>query len=296
MARYAIMRTRKLKTDGNVGASLAHAWRDRETPNADQAKTPENYHTGANSRAEAMAKYRALLPEKVRKNGVRCIEYLVTYSPDALRKPEDKSAYFNAALDWLRAKHGKALFYAGIHIDEKTPHLYAYAVPLDARGKLNCRSFLGGREKLSALQDEFHEAVGKTVGLDRGIRGSRARHQTLRSFYGRIQNLDAAITPPRRGVTESAEKYAERYKDQVRPLVAAAATTEQVRARNVQLETHVSKSKRGFQEYTALMDGLTPEQRQAVERTIAGMREETHEAGRRATQTRQDGKSHGKGR
>lgn len=294
MARYAIMRTRKLKTDGNVGASLAHAWRDRETPNADQSKTPENYHTGANSRAEAFAKYRTLLPEKVRKNGVRCIEYLVTYSPGALRKPEDKSAYFNAALDWLRAKHGKSLFYAGIHIDEKTPHLYAYAVPLDARGKLNCRSFLGGREKLSALQDEFHEAVGKPVGLERGIKGSRARHQTIRDFYGSIAALDAAIEPPRRKFMEPDEAYAERYKAQIRPVVAAAATAEQVRARNVQLEAHVTKSKRGFQEYTSLMDGLTPEQRETVERQVAEMRSRTHEAGRRATRTPSDGKSHGR--
>ena len=93
MKKYAIMRTRKLKTDGNVGASLSHAWRDRETPNADQSKTPRNIHMISNNRNEALARYRKLLPEKVRKNGIRCIEYLITYSPKALKTPEERAKY-----------------------------------------------------------------------------------------------------------------------------------------------------------------------------------------------------------
>lgn len=192
---YCIMRTRKLKTDGNVGASLAHAWRDRETPNADQSRTPANQHSGAISKADALAKYRALLPDKVRKNGVRCIEYLITASPDALKSTQALRKYYADAVAWLQAKHGRGLFYAGLHMDEKTPHLYAYAVPIDGRGRLNCRAFLGGREKLSALQDEFYEAVGKPSGLERGVRGSRAKHQEVKRFYSLVAEVDRLELP-----------------------------------------------------------------------------------------------------
>jgi len=195
MANMCILRTRKLKTDGNVGASLAHAFRERETPNADPARTPKNQHIGAKSSAEAMARYRTLLPDTVRKNGVRCIEYLITASPEALKDPKASVDYYNAAINWLREKHGKNLFYVGMHYDEKTPHMYAYAVPIDNRGRLNCRHFLGGREKLSALQDDFHAKVGRPSGLERGIKGSRARHQAVKQFYSRISEDSRAKLP-----------------------------------------------------------------------------------------------------
>ena len=80
---YQIMRAEKLSSNGNVGGSIAHAFRARETPNADSEKTPLNQYLGAKTVEEAMAKYRALLPEKIRSNAVRCIEYVITASPEA---------------------------------------------------------------------------------------------------------------------------------------------------------------------------------------------------------------------
>lgn len=274
MANFCILRTRKLKTPGNVGASLAHAFRARETPNADPRRTPDNEHMGAENVDQAMAKFRALTPPKFRKDAVRCIEYLVTYSPGALRDPMDQHKYFAAAMDWLRQRHGKGLFYAGVHTDEKTPHLYAYAVPLDDKGKLNCKSFLGGRDKLRAMQTEFHQAVGQSLGLDRGIRGSRATHQTLREFYGRAAALDEAIRPPKRKIMERDEDYAERYKGQIRPLVGKALEASRHQKRNAELETHYRQIKRGLQATAELFEGLSGEQRDRIVSTIRDYRNE----------------------
>ena len=39
---FAIMRVAKIKTLGNMGASLQHTFRERDTPNADLERTPEN--------------------------------------------------------------------------------------------------------------------------------------------------------------------------------------------------------------------------------------------------------------
>lgn len=281
MKKYAIMRTRKLKTDGNVGASLSHAWRDRETPNADQSKTPRNIHMISNNRNEALARYRKLLPEKVRKNGIRCIEYLITYSPKALKTPEERAKYFQAAIDWLSKKHGKNLFYAGIHMDEKTPHLYAYAVPNDGRGKLNCRAFLGGREKLSALQDEFYEQAGRTVGLDRGIKGSRVKHQTLKQYYGQLTSIDKAIQPPKKRALEKERDYTERYKAQVRPLVAAAAEAKQIKQKNEYLEKVIDKAKKRLNVLDFLTEGLTTSQIEDLAKTAEKMRSHSDEKGPR---------------
>ena len=199
---YAILRVQKLKTNNAVRGSLRHAFREQNTPNADPARLDDNSHIGAKDVASAMAAYKERLPDKVRKNGVRCIEYLMTASNEKMADMNrgEQDAYFKDALGWLREKHGaENVVYAGIHRDETTPHMYAYVVPhsqerdkegnLKKPGKLNCREFLGGsKHVLSELQDEFAERVGKVHGMDRGVKGSKARHQTIKQYY---TNLNA---------------------------------------------------------------------------------------------------------
>ena len=61
---YAIMRCKKLASAGSVASSLRHCYRERETANADAARTPQNEHGAASSTDEAMGKLRAMLPAK----------------------------------------------------------------------------------------------------------------------------------------------------------------------------------------------------------------------------------------
>ena len=67
-------------------------------------------------------------------------------------------------------------------------------VPLDEKGKLNCRALLGGsRYRLSELQDDFAAAMAP-LGLERGIKGSRASHTEVRKYYAAInQQPDANL-------------------------------------------------------------------------------------------------------
>ena len=188
--KYAILRTQKLKATGAVWRSLKHAFREQPTPNADPAKAAQNAHLGANSAAEAMQRVRDRLPEKRRKDAVLAIEYLITASPEAMQAMDarGRDAYFNDALKWLRERHGGAnVVYAGIHRDETTPHMYAYVVPLDeATGRLNARRWLGGAKALSEMQTDFAANVGARHGLERGIKGSRAKHERVKRHYGLV--------------------------------------------------------------------------------------------------------------
>ena len=74
---FAILRTEKLKTFGNIGGSLAHNFRDIETPNADADRTIKNSHS-LKSSAEVMDAIQLRLPEKRRSDAVLCIEYMIT--------------------------------------------------------------------------------------------------------------------------------------------------------------------------------------------------------------------------
>jgi hypothetical protein len=195
---YAILRATKLKATASIHRSVAHAYRDNDTPNADKTRTSNNSHIGASSTAEALEVFRKRLETigKVRSNAVLAVEYLVTASPDAMHQKtrEQQDAYFSDALEWIRARHGvENVFYAGIHRDETTPHLYAYVVPIDSRGRLNCRAFLGGAKALTQMQTDFAQQVGHPHDLERGIEKSKARHQDVRRWYGQQTATEAQL-------------------------------------------------------------------------------------------------------
>jgi hypothetical protein len=236
---YAILRTQKLKHLASVRRSLKHAFREQDTPNADAELTPQNIHIGANSADEGMSKVAALLPEKRRSDAVLAIEYLITASPEVMhgKSREQQDAYFADSLNWLKARHGaENVVYAGIHHDETTPHMYAYVVPIDATtGRLNAKKWLGGAKALSQMQTEFAANVGLKHGLERGIEGSKAKHQTVRQFYSQIEKpvkevrIGAEYLKPRvlkKGLLtskyETPEQVAERVTNAVQQVYAPA--------------------------------------------------------------------------
>lgn len=71
----------------------------------------------------------------------------------------------------------------------------AYVVPRDGE-KLNAKKWLGGAVALSRMQTDFADRV-RQFGLERGIEGSKAKHQTVQQFYGQIERTSPvpAITP-----------------------------------------------------------------------------------------------------
>lgn len=185
---YAIMRAKKLATMGSVAASMQHCYRERETHNADQERTPDNQHLGAKTTDEAMGKLRDMLPEKRRKDAVLAVEYVMTASPEWFAKatPEQEKALFQRSLQWLADKYGAdRIITASIHRDEATPHLSAFVVPLTADKRLSAKEFIGDRKKMSADQTSY-AAKMLDLGLERGIEGSKATHQSLKKYYAAI--------------------------------------------------------------------------------------------------------------
>lgn len=210
---YAILRTAKLKTMGNVAASASHNFRERVTLNADSARTHLNVHEGAENTAELLDKLKARLPDKLRKDGVLCIEYLMTASPEWWNAAvsDKRDAFFKKSREWLIEKHGvENVLYTGTQHDELTPHMVAYVVPIDSRGKMNCKAFLGGRLKLSEMQTSFAEKVS-SLGLERGIKGSEAKHEAVRRHYAAVneppEKIRRFVLPEPAGFTQTKAAY-----------------------------------------------------------------------------------------
>ena len=176
MSKFAILRVQKLKSPKSVRASMKHAYREQDTPNADATRTPDNDLIGPQNVKQGMAAFEKALPEKIRKNAVQCVEYLVTSSPGAFEnRAADQEAYLNEALRWIQERHGKDNVIAAIiHRDEKTPHLSAYVVPKDPdTGRLNCRRFLGGAKALNEMQTDFARVVGALSDWNEASREAR---------------------------------------------------------------------------------------------------------------------------
>ncbi|MBB3893701.1 hypothetical protein GGQ61_004460 [Phenylobacterium haematophilum] len=195
---YAILRVEKLKTPGNIAGSLAHTFRTRETPNADLSLASLNEHHGPQTPEAVMASIRDALPEKRRSDAVLCLEYFIGASPEHF-KHDDGRQYFDDARKWLEARHGaENVISTHVHRDETSPHMVAYVVPL-VDGRLNAKQFTGGKTALSKMQTEFAQEVGRQHGLERGIEGSRATHQTIKEFYahlGQVEQQVASIVIP----------------------------------------------------------------------------------------------------
>jgi len=193
--RFAILRIEKISDPAELTRSLKHCFREQETDNADPARTMDNSHHLAASVDQAQAAFEASLPpvSKRRKNGVIAIEYLITASPEALKEKSraKADAYFADSIAWLRKRHGAGnILVATVHRDETTPHLSAFVVPRDPRGKMNARHFCGGADELSKMQTDFAENVGAEHGLVRGILKSGARHQTIRAYYASMRKAE----------------------------------------------------------------------------------------------------------
>ena len=187
---YAICRIKKLKAS-NLQASAQHTFRQRSTPNAD----PQKEHIcliGDETQKLNTLVLERIGQQTIRKNGVLAVEILLSASPEYFRGDDKSEAgYWEASRlkefqtttqQWLLDSWGDRVVRAELHLDEATPHIHAYLVPLDERGKLNCRGLFGDRAKLSQLQDSFAKALS-VLGLERGIKGSRATHTQIKQYY-----------------------------------------------------------------------------------------------------------------
>lgn len=221
---FAIMRCKKLKGMGSVAGAFKHCFRERETFNADPSRTSDNEHAKGTARTtdEAMGKLRALLPEKRRKDAVLAVEYMFTASPEwwGSASKDEQTDFFNRAHQWLAQKYGKdRIVVAAIHRDETSPHMSAFVVPLTQDGRLSAKEFIGDRKRMFQDQTDFAQRVA-SLGLERGIEGSKARHTTISAYYARVSAKTPkepviALPEPSMGELFNAKKYGERVAQSV---------------------------------------------------------------------------------
>lgn len=178
--------------------------------NADKARTHLNrelitFPDGVRNRTDAVQYCidNAGLHRKVGKNQTKAIRIILTGSHEQMMKIEQSGRldkWTDANLKWLRDTFGEEnVVSCVLHMDEKTPHLHATVVPVvtgerkrkSREGEKKYRTQAGprlsaddvmGRARLSTYQNTYAEAM-REFGLQRGVVGSTARHQSNSEYY-----------------------------------------------------------------------------------------------------------------
>ncbi|MDZ5649420.1 MobV family relaxase [Nitrospirillum sp. BR 11828] len=182
----------KLKTASDIKGAVGHNARTRSTPNADPKGLVISPRDAGRHPDKTVMDRIAAAGVKPRADSVLAVEILLSVSPAYFRpdQPEayglyDKAktkAWAEASWEWLLSEYGDRIVDAKLHGDEATPHFQAIVVPLTDDGRLSAFELFGDLEK---FQDKAAAAVAH-LGIERGVRGSKARHRAISDYYKEV--------------------------------------------------------------------------------------------------------------
>ena len=200
--QYAVFRIVKLKGLDDIGRVCKHDSRDKEhlPDNVDPKRSKDNILVkGSGDSIEEFKKRTEGI--KIRSNAVLGYDAVCTFSNKVTLNEKELKKWSSTSFKWLENTFGKDnVLNVWMHLDEDTPHLHAFIVPVveqDKTKKLNAREFTGGAVKMQQLQTSYYNSV-KGFGLERGIEGSKAKHMSAKEFHkrqeaikGRIEKMDS---------------------------------------------------------------------------------------------------------
>ena len=256
---YISIQINKAKGSADTGAS-DHIERKTIPKNADPTRTHLNrelveFPDGVSDRTEAISHRirTAGIKRKITPDQVRAIRIVLAGTHEDMMKIQDEGRldeWCDDNLQWLHYTFGKEnTVSAVLHMDEHTPHIHATVVPIvtgerrkakkkqtdgkrSYRKKANtvrlCADDVLTREKLVTYHDSYAKAMEK-YGLQRGVRGSEARHTTTAQYYRDLKRQTGELEANVQQL-QTEQQQAEQQLDKVRQEVKSekleAAKTE----------------------------------------------------------------------
>lgn len=225
---FAVLRAAK-RGAGGLGAATTHNLDRLDLPNIDPELTHLNRCLqGSRDILEAVQNRLNATGITPRKNACLAVEFVVSASPEfyQFKKDDNKKQlglktllgnsqplrdYEQATIDWFNQRYGRENVVAvNRHLDEKTPHLHIFVVPMvtkevsltrqrkdrplkkrrtERKLILSATQVMGGPKDMAAMQTDFAVSVAH-LGLSRGIAGTGAKHTTTKQYSA----LTAAAT------------------------------------------------------------------------------------------------------
>ena len=281
------------KPKGNDARTSAHIERTVNPANADQNRTCLNerlieYPDGVENRTQAIQHRieNAGITRKIRDNQVRALQVMLSGTHEDMLRLQSAGKldeWCKDNIEWLQDTFGKEnVVSAVLHLDEKTPHIHATVVPIvqgerrKAEAEKNngkkkyrkkakdtvrlCADDVMTRDNLKRFQDTYAEKMQK-YGLERGIKGSDARHistpQYYRELFAQNEDLKENIQYLQEEKQEVYEKVRDMYdrKDEAREkFLNLYEYTQRKETEISELETRIKQLKQDYEPYKAQDD------------------------------------------
>ncbi len=281
------------KPKGNDSGTTAHIERTVSPANADPERTYLNkefieFPDGVDNRTQAIQHRieNAGIKRKISHNQVRVLQVMLSGTPEDMWRVQAEGRldeWCGDNIEWLQDTFGKEnVVSAVLHMDEKTPHIHATVVPIvtgerrKAEAEKNngkkkyrkkpkdtvrlCADDVMTRDNLERFQDTYAEKMRK-YGLERGIKGSDARHistpQYYRELFAQNENLKESIGYLEEEKQEVYEKVRDMYdrKDEAREkFLNMHEYTQQKETEISNLETRIEQLKQDYEPYKAQDD------------------------------------------
>ena len=228
-----IVRSLKLKTPADIAASDNHCRRISQVENADPEKRHLNFeYDGDNSVQYTIINKAQSLPERIqiieqergiktpRKDSIKCVELVMAAPPGLFTKegtPVKETPFSTGEIyiepkpgslfdKWLQANYRFAKNHFSdvrdytnvvsmkVHLDETNPHVHIHVMPVH-KGQYNAKYYLGGSQKMQALQDAYHKTMKEYVPKIEWERGEKKAitgrdHQTVKDWYQKLATID----------------------------------------------------------------------------------------------------------
>ena len=209
--------------------------------NRELAQLPE----GVTERDEAIAHRikSAGIKRKITPDQVRAIRVMLSGTHEAMMKIQQDGRideWCDDSMQWLHKTFGKEnTVSAVLHMDETTPHIHATIVPIvmgerrkakqkkQTEGKRTyrkktdaarlCADDVLNRDRLVAYHDDYAKVMER-YGLQRGVRGSEARHTTTAQYYRDLKRQTGELETDVQQLqieTQEAEKQLKQVKREI---------------------------------------------------------------------------------
>ena len=249
------------KAKGASDARMSdHIERRVIAPNVDPTRTHLNRELvglpeGVTVRDEAIAHRikSAGIKRKITPDQVRAIRVMMSGTHEDMMKIQQDGRmdeWCNDSMEWLHKTFGREnTVSAVLHMDETTPHIHATIVPIvtgerrkakqkqtegkrSYRKKTNaarlCADDVLNRDKLIGYHDDYAKIMDK-YGLQRGVRGSEARHVTTAQYYRDLKRQTGELetdVQQLQSEKDEAEKQLKQVKKEIKTDKLEAVKTE----------------------------------------------------------------------
>lgn len=222
---YQVIHVQKLKGSA-IGGVEIHSEREREgvshtNPDIDWSRTEQNYqlhepalHARGTYARRIDDRLREAGITRVRKDAVKLCGVVISSDREFFSQlsAEQQREFFQRSYDFMAARYGKEnILSAVVHMDETTPHMHLYLVPITPDNRLCCKEIFDKRG-LAALHDAFYRDVGKAYGLERGEgadKGKRREHfdtQEFKAYTAAIEKKQEQLVEARQTLSNTREE------------------------------------------------------------------------------------------